>query len=359
MSYRNFNLGAACFGNIQRECAAGDRATLLKFNRAGSGYPFPVPLRLIAANIWMHVRVVLSVLTTRSFKGKQKYLKAKGLHNPIDFFSIYEPDVVWITQSLPETDFPVPVIPDNVKPCGPISLSTASAAERDPELASWLERAPTILINLGTLFRYDESSAKVMAGAVRTLLEQTDVQVLWKLGKFENRRSNDEFSEEFHSVVSEYLGSRLRLKSWINIDPTVMLETGNIVASVHHGGASSFYEAVEYDFRPLGHFKRFRPMLTKVHRNGVPQIVLPMWADCYEFANRAEWLGIGIWGSRSSPLNWSKEDLSSAFLSVLANTDEAESMRVKARQLGKRFQVKPGRMCAAEELTKLLDLKNT
>ena len=94
----------------------------------------------------------------------------------------------------------------------------------------------------------------------------------------------------------------------------------------------------------------------RVHRKGVPQILLPMWADCYEFANRVEWLGIGVWASKAAPLNWTKEDLSSAFLRVLGNNEEAESMRMKARQLGKIVQSKPGGICAANELAKLAKL---
>jgi hypothetical protein len=59
----------------------------------------------------------------------------------------------------------------------------APAAEQDPELAAWLEKAPTVLINLGSSVDYDELSATEMAKAIKTLLGSTDVQVLWKLNK--------------------------------------------------------------------------------------------------------------------------------------------------------------------------------
>lgn len=32
---------------------------------------------------------------------------------------------------------------------------------------------------------------------------------------------------------------------------------------------------------------------------GVPQVLLPQWFDCYDFASRAEWLGIGVYGNRA------------------------------------------------------------
>jgi hypothetical protein len=59
----------------------------------------------------------------------------------------------------------------------------APAAEQDPELAAWLEKAPTVLINLGSSVDYDELSATEMAKAIKTLLGSTDVQVPWKLNK--------------------------------------------------------------------------------------------------------------------------------------------------------------------------------
>jgi len=34
------------------------------------------------------------------------------------------------------------------------------------------------------------------------------------------------------------------VEKWLGIDPAAMMETGNIVASVHHGGTNCFFEAV-------------------------------------------------------------------------------------------------------------------
>lgn len=69
------------------------------------------------------------------------------------------------------------------------------------------------------------------------------------------------------------------MKKWLVPDSAAILETANVVLFVHHGGSSSFNEA-------LG--------------SGVPAVVVPFWWDCYVFAVRAEWLGIGIWGIRNS-----------------------------------------------------------
>jgi hypothetical protein len=131
------------------------------------------------------------------------------------------------------------VVPQNVITCGPIFLSTAPAAEQDPELAQWLELAPTVLINLGSAMDYDEAGTREMLGAIKIMLSQTSVQVLWKFNK------RNEFSDHVFAPLAEEIASRrLRLEKWIEIDPAAMLETGNIVVSVHHGGANCYWEAV-------------------------------------------------------------------------------------------------------------------
>ncbi|TID17015.1 hypothetical protein E6O75_ATG09781 [Venturia nashicola] len=203
----------------------------------------------------------------------KNYLKAHGIMKPVDLFSVYRPNnLTWISQGSLEADFPLTIIPDNVKAVGPINLAAASAAEQDPELATWIKKAPTVMINLGSHLDYDERDAKEMAGAIKTLLEFTDVQVLWKIQKRKGRGGAVavDFPMDF---VKDLLGGsfgRLRMTKWLSIDPPAMLETGNIAAAVTHGGASSFHEAMI---------------------NGVPQVIIPVWLDHYEIrdASRAFW----------------------------------------------------------------------
>lgn len=136
-------------------------------------------------------------------------------------------------------DFPMSIIPSNVVACGPIFLSTAPAVEQDKELATWLEKAPTVLINLGSTVNYDERAATEMARAVKELLETSGVQILWKFNK--RREFPDSFLVELQEFITQ---GRLRLEKWIKIDPASLLETGNVVLSVHHGGANCYHEAV-------------------------------------------------------------------------------------------------------------------
>jgi hypothetical protein len=196
----------------------------------------------------MILRLAYTVYFNPAIAEKKAYLKEKNLPNPADLFTVYRPnDLTWISAGSLDLDFPLPFIPQNVIPCGPIVLSTAPAYQQDPDLATWITRAPTILINLGSHVDYDKASTTEMAGAIKTLLaNNTDVQVLWKFSK---RKRGDgtivDFPDTFlDQLLEETKFGRVRIEKWLSIDPSTMFETGKIVAVVNHGGANSFHEAV-------------------------------------------------------------------------------------------------------------------
>lgn len=286
----------------------------------------------------------------------KEYLKSHGIPTPVDLFTVYRPDnLIWISQGSIEADFPLTVIPENVKAVGPIILASASAVEQDAELATWIKKAPTVMINLGSHVDYDEKAAREMVGAIKILLEQTDVQVLWKFNK---RKDKDgavavDFPMDF---VKNMLGGnieRLRMTKWLSIDPPAMLETGNIAAAVTHGGASSFYEAMMLVILFLPESVQ---LITNTTRNGVPQVILPLWLDHYEFATRAGLFGIGVWGSRASAPDWTREELGGAFLKVLGNSSQAIQLRENAKEFAKKFGGKPGRERAADIIAEMAGL---
>jgi hypothetical protein len=207
--------------------------------RMGSGYPYPVPWHLIPANIYINVRFIYSVLFKISASDKVAYLKSMGITKPFFLPNIYNERYRHISAGSLAADFPLTSLPKHVVPCGPIFLSTASAAQQDPELADWLLKRPTVLINLGSIYTYTELAAREMATALDTLFETTNCQVLWKF----NKRSN--FSDDFLGIFDLHLTrDRIRLETWLATDPAALMETGNVVVSVNHGGASSYHEAV-------------------------------------------------------------------------------------------------------------------
>jgi hypothetical protein len=168
----------------------------------------------------------------------REYLKKKGIINPLPLGFIV-PGVPTFLATLPEANLPVGSLPDDTRFYGPIVIDRAPASEQDPELAAWLRQAPTVLVNLGTLVQFSEERARNMTGALKTVLDYSNNQVLWKIKTVGN------FSEDVFNPVRPYVESgRLRIERWLDADPISLMETGNVVLSVHHGGAGCYHEAV-------------------------------------------------------------------------------------------------------------------
>ena len=104
-----------------------------------------------------------------------------------------------------------------------------------------------MLVNLGGEFIYTEEAAAAMARGLADVLAATDdVQVLWKF-----RRRNiyagtgEDYSDDFKAPLQKFLDNqRARIESWPSIDPPGILESGHVVASVHHGGSGCYHEAI-------------------------------------------------------------------------------------------------------------------
>lgn len=213
---------------------------LWKYPALGSGHPYPVPLRLIPHNIAMVVRMGLKMIRLPQINAKREFLAARGVREPINHpMRAYRPDCPWIASQVDGAALPFDPLPANVTVAGPIVISTAPAAEQDPALAAWLSRRPTVLINMGSLFWYREDHARAMAGALAEVLRRTDVQVLWKF------RKQGGYGDEYQAPIAEHVASgRVRIEGWLAVDPMALMETGHVVAFVHHGGANSYTEAV-------------------------------------------------------------------------------------------------------------------
>lgn len=215
--------------------------------RIGSGLPFPVPWRLVPKNILLQLRFIMGIVYTPNLDKKRAYLTERGVKDPINFMEVHRDDVPWLSMSFPEAGLPLDYIPPNVTSCGPIVLDVAPAEEQNPELTAWLKRAPTMLVNLGSSVSYTRSRAVTMAEALKTVLDTTDVQVLWKFRKVRASalNSTEAYGDDWREPFEKYIANgRLRLESWLNVDPTALLNTGDIAVSVHHGGANCYFETV-------------------------------------------------------------------------------------------------------------------
>ncbi|KAI0107761.1 hypothetical protein GGR51DRAFT_514983 [Nemania sp. FL0031] len=296
-----------------------------KLSRMGCDFSSPVPWRKIPHNVYYTLRLIWAIVTRPDTRGTKKYLQEHGIKTSIRI--VRPTNRPWLAQNMPGASIPLDVMPPNVTATSPIIFDPEPAAEQDPELVSWLARAPTVLINLGSLFVYSEHHATTMALAIEELLAKTDVQVLWKIDKEDTIPDN--YTLPAQSAVGQ---GRLRITNWLTVSPASILATGHVVASVHHGGANCYHEAIAA---------------------GIPQVVIPMWLDCYNYAALAEDVGVGVYATRDTAPNWTVENLRDSFLRVVDGGDEGLRMAEKAKGLGELAREDPGRYMAAREIARL------
>ncbi|PVH87699.1 glycosyltransferase family 1 protein [Cadophora sp. DSE1049] len=319
----------------------------LKIPTIASGFRYPVPWHLIPANVYLKVALLWILVTSPKVRALIQYRKSNKLPSLPPVFNIWREDNHYLLPSVPETDYPCR-IPSNVTPCGPILLPVTPVSHQDPELLTWLQRGPTMLINLGSHVRMDDTMAREFSSGLKILLDKKpNVQVLWKLktsgglavsskatsggGGFSGTGLN---KESLSAISAEISNGRIRIVEWLSVDPLAILQTGLIACSVHHGGSNSFHEALS---------------------GGVPQIVLPCWLDTLDFANKVEWLGIGVHGSRNTAPSVEAWELSQAFLKVLDNSEEPSRMALRARELADISGKVGGRKRACEKIVELLE----
>lgn len=176
-------------------------------------------------------------------------------------------------------------VPGNVTACGLILMPARPFAESDSDLVGRLQRRPSVLINLESHMLSEGSDVVELAQGVRVVLERyRDFQVLWKLHSM--------VMGELELIIGAELevDGRVKIRSWLETDPISLLQNGHGVCSVHHGGANSFYGAIRSDTATFFRQPWILIIAMLLFRSGVPQVVLPVWYDTYDFANRVEYL---------------------------------------------------------------------
>lgn len=331
-------------------------AALWKYPLVCSALPFPLPWSKIPLNIALTLVAGYMIFTSKRVKDTKKYLRTHFgpemqlmTANELGVLKPPPEGVTILTSSSPEIDYPFAVLPKYVIPCGPIIRAVKPIEEVDPDLLSWLRRGPTVYINLGTYLEATAEEAATLAKALKDLLDQADknnyggnkrLQIIWKL----LRKGSD--GKRLHSTdwmgpwkqIRDIIGSeldedRVRITNWLIAEPKSILESHLIVCSVNHGGASSFNESL---------------------CAGVPQVILPAWADCYDFGNRVELLGIGRWANKSAKPRWERKELATALVEVILGP-QAQEIKAKATTLSQRFPEASGRDGAAKEILAALN----
>lgn len=294
----------------------------------GSGLPYPLSWYQTLLNIYVNIRLIISLLTSPRIKEIGNYRKKHNITGTFPCLEPYQPQSQYICPALSEIDFPF-VIPKNVTTAGPILLPAKPVSEGDPDLAAWLQRKPTILVNLGTHARILVEDARELASGLRMVLaRQSKLQVLWKL------KSKGPLDDQISSILNKELASdTVRIKSWLAADPSAILQSGHIVCSVNHSGGNAFYEATG---------------------TGIPQVVLPLWYDCYDFASRVEYLGIGIRGNHRDAPHVDAEEFGLALATVVdEKSEKGRAIRERAKALGEVCQKAEGRVTACERIVQL------
>ena len=279
-------------------------------------------------NIYINIRLILSLLTSPRIKQIESCRKQHSIKGLLPCLSPYQPQAQYICPALPEIDFPF-FIPQNITTAGPILLPARPVYETDPELATWLQRGPTVLVNLGTHAKICSEDARELASGLRIVLDRCpNLQVLWKL-KFKGS-----LDEIILSVLNKELASnQVRITPWLTADPHAILQTTQIICSVHHSGGNSFYEATG---------------------TGTPQVVLPLWYDCYDFASRVEYLGIGIRGNHKDAPHLDSEEFGLALGVIIdEGSERGRLIRERAKELGKACQSAGGRVRACRRIVEL------
>ena len=322
-------------------------AALWKYPVIGSAIPFPVPWQQIPMNAGLLLVLAFTMLTdTRLGEAVRLLRDATGNASlrlltlaDLGVVSAPPPGVRLLCAMSEDLDYPFDVMPSHVTPRGPIVRPSRRLAEVDMPRERWLARGPTVYVNLGTQFAVKPCEALEFTLALRNLLDASTVeeekhtvdqgrlQVLWKLKR---RDASDQTSwdgewKAVHDTLGpEISADRVCITPWVEADPCAILQSGHVACSVHHGGANSHHEAVAA---------------------GVPQVLVPGWIDCYDFGNRVELNGVGVWANKGAAPRWERVELGDALKRVLLS--EREGFRERARVLGQRHPEHAGRDKAA------------
>jgi hypothetical protein len=230
-----------------------------KYPCVGSAFAFPIPAGWVPLNVLLVLFALLASLFDVDRRRLREYVRihAGGARlTTLNELSLGAPDkgVKVLVANRLALEFPLKVLPRHVVPCGPIVRDAKPVREVDAELAAWLEKGPTVYVNLGTHVCLSEESAGEMATGIRMLLDHVrskerdsrgmgGLRVLWKLS-MEKKEGGEawEKSEAFRILDKDIQEGTVRIMRWIEAEPAAVLRAAGVVCAVHHGGANSFLE---------------------------------------------------------------------------------------------------------------------
>ena len=218
-------------------------------HRSSSGYPFPLPWSKVLPNIALTAYGIYNFVASPDIRAINGARKSAGLDGPLPLFRGFRKDIEYLAAMIPELDLPLPNLPSSITLCGPFILPLPyTVEETDPELAQWLRtgKGRTVLVNLGTHIDSNPTMAEHLAKGISAAIQYErdqgrEIQVLWKLKLCAGTGDVDAMLQT--ELGNEIQAGRVRVVDWLTVDPLALLVEGNVMCSVHHGGANSFFES--------------------------------------------------------------------------------------------------------------------
>lgn len=304
-------------------------AGLWKFPPLFTNITFPVPWYLIPYNIVLTLGIIYSIVTPKSRKSLDTAREEAGIPGSVMKAQDQGAEAS-LFASMAEMEYPhLPM--NNTVFCGPIIKHIPPISTIDfPDICSFLDQKRTVVLNLGTLFTYNNRDVEAIALAVTAARKSVKggFQLLWKLPQ----------ASTFHSIIDGVFGNEENcaetlVREWLDPPALAILQHPNVSCLISHAGANSLIEAAYV---------------------GLPQIHLAFWFDLFTLATRSEWAGIGIYANKGKEPEIDPNMLTDALVKILDDAPGSEGafIRWKAEELGKKVRATDGAGTASDVILK-------
>ncbi len=278
-----------------------------------SGLPGEMTRRQRLSNALFKYRTMamfFSPRMSRMLREDARICKELGIKAPSPLAKVDGAAAV-ICNSIAELDYPLP-IPTKVRMVGAV-LPPLPEAGDGGEVSAWLDGHPSIVyMGFGTITRLTRAEVEALVEVAARMRGQHSF--LWKLPR-----------EQQHLLPSE-LPVNLRIESWLPSQLDVLAHR-NVKVFFTHGGSNGFHEGLYF---------------------GKPQVVRPLWVDCFDQAVRGNDFGVSLTLDRPGTID--VEDVVDKLTRVLSDpTFSARAQRISELQ-----QLAGGRLAAADLLVDLL-----
>jgi len=282
-----------------------------------SGQPYPMnPLQQVANRLF-RLRTIAMFLDPRVITRMKAWLRARkelGISpRTLEPMARFEHAERVVCYTVAELDYPFP-IPDKVALVGAMIPPLPQAAD-GRDVIDWLDRQSSVIyVCFGTITRLTRHEIHAIVEVARRLDGRH--HVLWKVPAQQQRML----------PPKTQLPANLRIESWLPSQLDVLAHP-KVELFVNHAGGNAFHEGLYF---------------------GKPQVMRPLWLDCYDQAVRGEAAGIGL--ALDNPQGFDPDDVMDKVLRVLDNPSFTE----RAEHLAALQQAAGGRHKAADLLLDLM-----